>query len=42
VSRKLLTIASLIAATAALVRRRRQRREEQDLWTEATAPPDLR
>jgi hypothetical protein len=42
VLRKLLAIASLIAATAALVRRRRQRREEQDLWTEATAPPDLR
>jgi hypothetical protein len=39
---KLLTVASLAAAAAALVRRSRQRRAEQDLWTEATAPPDLR
>jgi hypothetical protein len=39
--RRLLALAAGAAAFAA-VRRARHRREELDLWTEATAPPDLR
>jgi hypothetical protein len=40
--RRSVVLAGLLAAAAALVRRRRAARSERDLWTEATAAPDLR
>jgi len=41
--RRPLLIAAMLAAAAALLRRRSQdARADKDLWTEATAAPDLR
>jgi hypothetical protein len=40
--RRPLLLAGLLGAVAALLRRSRTGRAERDLWTEATAPPDLR
>ena len=40
--RRALLIAGLLGALAAVLRRSRSSRAERDLWTEATAPPELR
>ncbi|HVM27521.1 MAG TPA: DLW-39 family protein [Mycobacteriales bacterium] len=41
--RRSFVLAGLVAAVAALLRRRRAGAQaERDLWTEATAAPDLR
>jgi hypothetical protein len=40
--RRSFVLAGVVAAVAAVLRRRRAARAERDLWTEATAAPDLR
>jgi hypothetical protein len=40
--RRSIVLVGLAAAAAAVARRRRAARSERDLWTEATAVPDLR
>jgi hypothetical protein len=40
--RRSVVLAGLVADAAALLRRRRAARAERDLWTDATAAPDLR
>ena len=40
--RPLLLLSLAVAGVAALRRRSRSAQAEKDLWTEATAPPDLR
>ena len=40
--RRPLLLLGLVGAVLAAVRRARSARAERDLWTEATAPPDLR
>jgi hypothetical protein len=40
--RRSIVLVGLAAAAAAVARRRRAARSERDLWTEATAAPDLR
>jgi hypothetical protein len=40
--RRSLLLAGVVAAVTALLRRRRSAQAERDLWTEATAAPDLR
>jgi hypothetical protein len=40
--RRSVILAGLVAALAAVLRKRRAAQAERDLWTEATAAPDLR
>ena len=40
--RRPLLLAGLVGAVLAVLKRSRSARAERDLWTEATAPPDLR
>ena len=40
--RRPVLLAGVAALVAAVLRRRRAARDERDLWTEATAAPDLR
>jgi hypothetical protein len=40
--RKPAMILALLGAAAAVLRKRKSARAEKDLWTEATAPRDLR
>ncbi|MDP9432110.1 MAG: DLW-39 family protein [Actinomycetota bacterium] len=39
---KIPLLLTAVAGVAALVQRRQAARAEQDLWAEATRPPDLR
>jgi len=40
--RRPVLLVGVAALLAAVLRRRRSARDERDLWTEATAAPDLR